>query len=426
MKTIIENATILPMTDEDAIIHGCLCIDDTRICHIGKTRPQFFEPDQVIDAKAMAVLPSFTNCHTHSSMVLLRNYKDNESCLESWLEQVWAIEAKLTETDIEAATDLAICEMIKSGITAFADMYFFPHKSAERAINAGVRADIGLTIIGDLDSAKKAEKTDLPRLLRLAENELVNISVAPHAIYTVPKSAMLYALDLAKANNLKIHTHASETKTEFDNAVKAFGMSPVKYLQSIGVLDTKSILAHCVHLTEEDMKILKDSKATLVHCPSSNCKLSSGIANVKQWQKHNLKRAFGTDGASSNNSLNMIKEVNLGCMVASASSGDTQALRPFEALRMATTGGALALGNNDCGTLEVGKKADLMIVDTQSLNNTPTNNIYSALVYSSTSEDIRTVLCNGKILMKDRRLVTLDESEIKQNVTKAWEELKNR
>lgn len=427
MKTLITNAKVIPMTAEDALFEGDICITDSTITYMGPKAPESFMPDSRINAHGCAVLPSFINAHTHSSMVLMRNYKDSESGLQAWLEQVWAIEAKLNAQDIRAASELAMAEMIKGGCTAFADMYFFQDQTAQCAIDVGMRADIGLTIIGDLESAKKAIGGSLESLLSYASNDLVNISIAPHAIYTVPKDAYQYGASAARANGLKMHTHVSETKVEFDDSMREFGKSPVKYLKDIGFLDSKTYLAHCVHLTEEDMDMLKDCDTTLVHCPGSNCKLASGITQVKKWNQKGLSSAFGTDGASSNNNLNMLKEINLGCMVQSAFTGDTQALRPFEALKMATYGGAKAIGlEKEIGTLEVGKKADLMIVDLSGVGNTPTNDIYSALVYSSTSEDIRTVMCNGRLLMEDRELLTINEKEVKAKANEVWDSLRRR
>lgn len=427
MNTLISHATILPMTSEQDILIGDICITDDKISFIGPKAPESFRADQVINGRGYAVLPSFTNAHTHSSMVLMRNYKDSESGLQAWLQQVWAIEAKLNANDIRIASELSMAEMIKSGITAFADMYYNYDQTAKCAINVGMRADLGLTIIGDINAAKAGVNANLDKMLKLADNELVNVTIAQHAIYTVPADAYQYGAQVARANGLKMHTHVSETMTEVNDSIRNFGTTPVKYLQKIGFFDSKTYIAHCVHITDEEIQILKDYDTTLVHCPSSNSKLASGIARVRDWRNAGLSIAFGTDGASSNNNLNMMKEINLGCMLASVSTMDTQALRPYEALRMATYGGAKAIGLQDrIGTLEVGKKADLIMVDMRGVSNTPTNDIYSALVYSSTSEDIRNVFCNGRMLMKNRRLLTIDEAQVKRQTNAVWKDICKR
>lgn len=427
MNTLISHATILPMTHESAALVGDICITDDRISFIGSKAPEDFHADQIINGRGYVVMPSFTNAHTHSSMILMRNYKDAESGLQAWLQQVWAIEAKLNADDIRVASKLAMAEMIKSGITSFADMYYNYDQTAQCAIDVGMRADLGLTIIGDINSAKAVVKANLDKMLKLCENDLVNISIAQHAIYTVPADAYRYGAQVARANGLKMHTHVSETMTEVQDSIREFGTTPVKYLQKIGFFDSKTFLAHCVHITDEEIQILKDYDTTLVHCPSSNSKLASGIARVKNWRESGLSCAFGTDGASSNNNLNMMKEINLGCMLAAVSTMDTQALRPFDALKMATFGGAKALGLDDmCGTLEVGKKADLIMVDMTGISNTPTNDIYSALVYSTTSEDIRNVFCNGRMLLKNRRLQTIDEALVKKQTNKVWKDICRR
>lgn len=427
MNTVIEHATILPMTSEDSLFTGDICISGSEISYIGPKAPASCFPAEVIDGTGYAVLPSFINAHTHTSMVLMRNYKDNEKNLQDWLTQVWAIEAKLVEKDIRISSDLAMAEMIRSGITAFTDMYFMQWETAQSAIDAGVRADIGLTLFGDETETRHRIKDNLPRLMKYTQNELVNVSIAPHAIYTVTGGSYRYGADAATDLGLKLHTHISETRLEVDNCVKENGMTPVRYLESLGYFKVKSLLAHGVHVTDDEMKILSQYDTTIVHCPSSNSKLGSGVARVRDLRNAGVKLAFGTDGASSNNSLNMMKEINLGCMLASATTLDTSALRPYEALKMATIGGAQALGlDNLVGTLEKGKKADLIMVDMNSIANTPTNNVYSALVYSSTSEDIKNVFCNGEMLMKDRKLLTVNERWAKEKTRKTWADLCSR
>ncbi|MBR2282179.1 MAG: amidohydrolase [Spirochaetales bacterium] len=427
MNTVIEHATILPMTGEDSLFTGDICISGSEISYIGPKAPASCYPAEVIDGTGYAVLPSFINAHTHASMVLMRNYKDDERNLQDWLKQVWAIEDKLNEKDIRISSDLAMAEMIRSGITAFADMYFMQWETAQSAIDAGIRADIGLTLFGDEAETRHRIKDMLPGLMKFTENDLVNVSIAPHAIYTVTGESYRYGADAAKDLGLKLHTHISETRLEVDNCIAENGKTPVSYLESLGFFKAKSILAHGVHVTDDEMQILRQHDTTIVHCPSSNSKLGSGVARVRDLREAGVKLAFGTDGASSNNSLNMVKEINLGCMLAAATTLDTSALKPYEALKMATIGGAQALGlDNLVGTLEQGKKADLIMVDMGSISNTPTNNVYSALVYSSTSEDIRNVFCNGEMLMKDRRLLTINERWTKERTRRTWADLRSR
>ncbi len=427
MNTVIEHATILPMTAEDSLFKGDICISGSEISYIGPKAPAECYPAEVIDGTGYAVLPSFINAHTHASMVLMRNYKDNERNLQDWLAQVWAIEDKLNEKDIRISSDLAMAEMIRSGITAFTDMYFMQWETAQSAIDAGMRADIGLTLFGDEAETRHRIKDNLPRLMKYTESGLVNVSIAPHAIYTVTAGSYRYGADAAADLGLKLHTHISETRLEVDNCVKDNGTTPVKYLESLGYFKVKSLLAHGVHVTDDEMRILSQYDTTVVHCPSSNSKLGSGVARVRDLRNSGVRLAFGTDGASSNNSLNMMKEINLGCMLAAATTLDTSALRPYEALKMATIGGAQALGLDKLvGTLEKGKKADMIMVDLNSIANTPTNNVYSALVYSSTSEDIRNVFCNGEMLMKDRKLLTVNERWAKEKTRRTWADLCSR
>lgn len=424
MKTVIENATIVPMTGENDVFVGDICINGSEIEYIGPKAPASCYPAEVINGKGFAVLPSFVNAHTHISMVLMRNYKDSEKNLQDWLNQVWAIEDKLIAKDIRIASDLAAAEMIRSGITAYADMYFIQEETCKSSVQAGIRACIGLTLFGDEAETKKRFKERLPQIQAASNSDLIDIAVAPHAIYTVTGDAFKYASDAAKDMGMRMHTHLSETRKEVDDCLAQYGTTPAFYLEKLGFFKNPSFLAHCVHLTDDEMKFLRDKDTTLVHCPSSNSKLASGICPVKKLRENGLNLAFGTDGASSNNNLNMMKEINLGAMLASASTGDTQALRPYDALRMATFGGAKALGlDKKIGTLEAGKKADLIMVDLKTLNNTPTNNLYSALVYSSTSEDIKNVFCNGEMLMRNRHLLTIDERKTRDAANKTWADL---
>jgi len=279
-----------------------------------------------------------------------------------------------------------------------------------------------------LTDSKRRYKEEYPKIKPFVDHDRIILDIAHHAIYTTSGESYVYGADFAKDIGGKLHTHLSETSKEVKDSIQSFNMTPATYLNSLGIFDkVGTYLAHCVHLTEEEINLIKGKDVSIVHNPSSNCKLASGIAPMKSYKNNGINLALGTDGASSNNNLNMMKELNLAALLASVSEMDTIAFKPFEILQMATLGGAKALGREkDLGTIEIGKKADIILINKNSLNMTPMNNVYSALVYSCSSENINTVISNGKILMKDRKLLTMDEKEICQKVNKIWLDIRER
>jgi len=425
MKIKIENALILPMTTPEASYKGNLFIDDGKILSL-KDIP-FFKPDKIIDGTGHAVMPAFVNAHTHLAMVYMRNYKDTQADLFAWLNEIFPIEAKLVSSDLYAGSRLGLAEMIKSGTVTFADMYFFQDQTAKAVVEAGMKANIGFTFFGDLADSKKRVKELLPPLLPYLSDQ-IKINPAPHAIYTTTEESYRYAIDMAADYNTALNTHLSETKKEVEDCIKEHGTTPAFYMEKLGLFSKcSSILAHGVHLTDAELDMMSTADTSVVHNPSSNCKLGSGVAPVRKILSHNINLAIGTDGASSNNNLNLLKDVNLACLLASVSTGNPVELKPFEALKCATYGGAVALGREkESGTIEKGKDADLIMFDLDRPNTTPVNNIYSAIVYSADAGNIDTVMCRGKILMENSQLTTLDEKQIKKDAQKLWEDIKNR
>jgi 5-methylthioadenosine/S-adenosylhomocysteine deaminase len=429
MRIIIKDALVVPMTTQDDHFLGSISIENGKIVALNKEKPNF-KADKVIDGSSFIALPGLINAHTHASMVLFRNYKDSVADLQSWLDAIWPLEDLLVEKDIYLASLLAITEMIKSGTTCFADFYFMQNETAKAAAKAKIKVNLGLTLFGDAKESEKRIKEQLPQLKKWQVNSkgLIKYDIAPHSVYTCTTETLKIAKEVAQKENCKVHIHVSETVDEVERSYKNFNKSPVAYLNDLGILvKDKAYIAHAVHLDDNDITIIKENKIPVVHNPSSNSKLGCGIAPIAHYKDSLISIALGTDGAASNNNLDLFNEMRLAAMLSGALTKNPMALSPFEILQMATINGAKALGrDNECGTLEVGKDADIILIDTQAIHLTPLNNIYSALVYATKSSDVDTVLCKGEILLENKILKTIDFDKLKRQFLATWEDIKMR
>lgn len=411
------------MTKENYTYRGNIQIEDGKITD----NPNFIA-DKTIDATNMICMPSLINAHTHSSMELMRNYKDTAPDLMAWLSEIFPIEDKLVDRDIKWASKLAMAEMIESGCTTFNDMYFKQDNTCEGLIESGMRAKIGLTLFGGLEECKSRELSNsaVYEKYNNAGNGRISFSLAPHAIYTTPAESYLYANEWLKDHpDAMLHTHMCESTTEVNGTLKDFGKEPLKYLHEEGAFDgLKPIFAHCVYLSDEEVKLCAENNYSIVHNPSSNCKLASGIAPVAKYLKNGINVCLGTDGSSSNNNLNMFEEMHLAAMISTVSNMNPMATTPYQIIKMATLNGAIALGIDDkVGTIEVGKEADIILIDINKTHLTPLNDPLSALVYGVQGSDVDTVFCQGKILMENRKLLTLDKNEIIKKTNECWTDL---
>lgn len=429
MKLLICNGTLIPVdTDKPRYSEMNIAVDGGKIVHIGNI-PDTFIPDRKIDASGKIILPGLVNAHTHLSMGLFRNYA-NDMDLFAWLtEKIWPIEAKLTEQDVHSGSLLGSVEMIRSGTTAFADMYFFQEATCEAVKQAGLRANIGATFFGSIEETEKR----LPEYYTLVKNwnnsceGRIKIDTAPHAVYTCSLETLKAARAFSLEMDNRIHVHLSETKKENIDTFALHNMTPTAYLESIGILDRPVYAAHCVHIDQKDMKILKNHTVFPIHNPSSNLKLGSGFAPVPQFSSLGLHTAIGTDGASSNNNLNVLEEMHLASLIHKGISGDPRVISAYETIRMATLYGAEALGlDTQCGTLEIGKDADMIFIDTNAAHMQPLHDPISAVVYSAQAADIDTVICQGKILMENHIITTLDEEKVIREASETAKELINR
>lgn len=413
MKTLIKN--VYAVMPDGSVPKTNILIDQDRIVGIGPVSDDF-HPAKIIDGTDHLAIPGFVNAHTHTSMTLLRSYADDMALMD-WLNQmVWPAEAKMTAEDIYWGAMLAMLEMVRTGTTTFADMYGpWMEKVAEAAIDAGLRGVLSRGIIGTApDGEKKIEENvTLFQEFHGAADGRITVMFGPHAPYTCPPDFLKKVAKTAQSLNAEIHIHMHETKTEIQDSLQQYGKRPFEWVAETGLFDGKGTLAaHCVHLNDADIAIMKKYGIRAAHNPGSNMKLASGVAPVPRLLQEGICVALGTDGASSNNNLDMLEEVNLAAMLHKVHTYDPVAVPAFCALQMGTEYGGTAVGIKDVGRLEQGYKADITLFDLNSAAWCPRNNLVSLLVYSANSSSVDTVLCNGKVLMENHVLKTLDEERI--------------
>ena len=412
MKSLISHAHIF-QTD-GVVQEGSIAIEGDKITAIGEV-PASWKPDRTIDAKDKFAVPGFVNAHTHASMTLLRSYADDMKLMD-WLQQkIWPIEAKMRNEDVYWGAMLAAVEMIQSGTTTFADMYGPDmEKVAEVVETSGLRAVLSRGLIGvapDADEKLQENATLFKNWHKKAAGR-ITVMFGPHALYTCPPDYLRKVAETAKALGAEIHIHMSETKGEVEDCLKQYGKRPFAHVASTGLFDNGTLAAHCVHLDDEDIAIIKKYGIRVAHNPGSNMKLASGIAPVPRLLKEDVCVALGTDGASSNNNLDMLEEVNLAAMLHKVASYDPETVPAREALRMGTVYGAKAVGLSEVGILKEGYKADIVLFDMNSPAWVPRHDPVSLLVYSANAASVDTVIVDGRILMEKREILTLDEERI--------------
>ncbi|MDK7722657.1 amidohydrolase [Peptoniphilus lacrimalis] len=426
MSILYKNINYLDLENEKIIEDADIFIEGNLIKKIGNNLQ--IKASEVIDGNFLLMTPGFVNGHTHLGMSYFRNYADDLKLMD-WLEnEIWPIENKLTADDIYWSSLLSICENIKSGVTNFCDMYYEMDRVCDATTISGIRGTLtrGLT---DNDGKGKEKLKSVRELYNNYHNKAngrIKVVPAPHAIYTCSENFLREISDLSKDLDGIINIHLSETKGEVENSLKEHGMTPISYVNSLGLLDNHVIAAHCVHITDEEISLIKDKKFYPIYNPTSNLKLASGFTPVEKLLKNNIIMGIGTDGDSSNNSQNLLQDMHIGAIVNKAREMDEQAVKAIEILKMATINGQKALGISKAGLIKEDYLADLTIFNLKSSNFTPKNNLINALVYSATAEDVRDVLCDGKFVMRNRELVNLDEERIKFEVNRHFEELVKR
>ncbi|WP_420628894.1 amidohydrolase family protein [Candidatus Leptofilum sp.] len=421
---LLTGGTVVTMNEQYEIIeNGAVAVAGDSIVAIGlaATLTADFQADETIDCTGQVIMPGLVNAHTHVPMTLFRGLNDDLR-LDVWLGYLMPVEREFVTPDfVKLGTRIACAEMIRSGVTTFADMYYFEEAIAEETAAIGMRALLGQTVLvfPAPDAATFEDALVLARrfIERWNGHPLIQPAVAPHAWYTGTPEMDRACADLARAFDVPIHTHVAETSFEVENARQQHHTPVVPVIAKHGLLDTKLLAAHCVHLEKGEMFALKQAGAGVAHCPSSNLKLASGIANVKEMLDIGINLGVGTDGPASNNDLDMIEEVRLAALLAKAQSSDPTVLPARQALELVTRRGARALHMGDVtGSLEVGKRADLAVVSMNHLHNWPhfNNNpdgVYSRLIYAAKSGDVQHVMCNGRWLMQNQTLLTVDEKQ---------------
>ncbi len=413
-RILIRDTQILPMTG-DPLFAGDILIEGDHIAALGEVSEALSAGAEVLDGRHTLAMPGLVNAHTHAAMTLLRSYADDME-LMSWLnEKIWPAEARFDNACIYWGTSLAALEMIRSGTTTFADMYDSMHEVARVTAESGLRANLsrGLIAVSDPEGKNIEKNVRLYEKFHNTAEGRIRVYFGPHSPYTCPPAYLEKIVQAARDCHTGLHVHLAETQDELRQIREGYGKTPAEYFCDLGVFDLPTLAAHCVYLTDGDVEILRAHNVSVVHNPSSNLKLASGIADLPRYQKAGLNVALGTDGASSNNSLNLFKEMTICSFVQKATAMDPTVFPAEAILQMATVHGARALGwAQEIGTLEVGKKADLILLDIDQPHFAPWNNPVSDLVYSAQGSDVKTSIVNGRILMKNREMLTLDTEKI--------------
>jgi len=412
------------MEEKNAIVEGDLLIRDGRIESVGQSVNEI-EADEIIDASGHAVLPGFVQTHIHLCQTLFRGAADDLSLID-WLRQrVWKMEAAHTPESLRASARLGVAELIKGGTTCALTMETVSHtevvfrvieETSYRATSGKCMMDKGAEVPKELQEETESSIRESLSLLEKWNGRAdgrIRYCFAPRFAVSCTKELLERVARLSREHGVMIHTHASENKTEIEIVESETGLRNVVYLDSVGLTSPRVLLAHCIHLDDEEIEILSRTETKVSHCPSSNLKLGSGIARVKDLLENNVRVSLGADGAPCNNRLDMFTEMRSAALLQKMVHGP-ETLPAQRVLRMATIDGARALGlENEIGSLEVGKKADVIIVDLKTLHSTPRpTDIVSALVYSAQPNDVRTTIVDGRVLMRERELTTMNENEV--------------
>lgn len=421
MNILIKNVHLL---DDERGVRKDIYIAGSRIAGIDQ-EPEGFSPEVTIDGSSSLCMPGLVNAHTHAYMSVFRNYADDLP-FEEWLfGKIDPLESRMTAEQAYWGNMLSITEMLRTGTTCFVDMHMFPEMCVKACADSGIRALITRGLVG----SDRHDEGGLRRL-REALDEIdyaadmpeahVTFGLGPHAIYTCGEDYLKFIAETAADKDLPIHMHLSETQNEFDSCLREHGMSPAAYVQRLGLLEGPAILAHCVYLTDEDMEILRAPGISVVTNPASNMKLGNGFAPATRMLREGINVCLGTDGASSNNALNMFRELGLLTLTQKGAGLDSLAMTAPETLQIALEGGYRAIGfAGEAGRIEPGRIADLILLDEESPNFQPKHNWKAALAYSSTGYEVTDSIVHGKLLMRNRELLTIDEERVNYEIARA-------
>lgn len=430
MKTLFKNCDIITTENGDfkVIKDGYLAVDGAFISYVGKLRPEG-EFDAERDMSRHVLAPGLINCHCHSAMTLLRGV-GSDLPLQKWLfDAVFPIEDRLTAKQVRTGSELAMLEMLSTGTTSFSDMYQDSRETIEAAIEAGMKANIHVPVLSfDADESyesnvRSQNSIALAREFSNAADGRVRAQFCVHAEYTCnEKIVRAYADDCLRYGSM-MHIHLSETKSEHDECVKKYGKTPAQWFRSLGAFDVPASAAHCVWATPEDIDIFAEKGVTVVHNPTSNLKLGSGIAPVPEMLERGVNVTLGTDGAASNNNLNMFEEMHLAALIHKGFHCDPTIMTPHQILKMATINGALQQGRTDTGSLEAGKRADIIAISLDRPHMYPAFDDINMLIYSAQGFDVAMTMVDGRVLYENGEFKTIDAERVMFDARRAISEL---
>ena len=420
MKTLVTNAYVLDMVgDIPNIEKKDILIDNNIIEKIDKDIDKDIEVDERINAKNMLVMPGLINTHTHLAMSIFRGYKADKKLMD-WLENaIFPVEDKLKPEDIYWNSYLSCLEMIKSGTTTCNDMYFGMNKTVEAIRDTGLRAVVAWCIKDDSIKDKVEQTREYARTYNNDKNGKIKINVSADAPHTCNPDTIKLCVDLAKELNTGLHIHLAETIDEETKIKSRYNKRSTEYLNDLDVFDVPVVLAHGIYVSDSDIEILKKIKGGISHNPISNCKLSSGICDVVKLRKNGINIGLGTDGIGSTTTMDMFEEMKTAAYLQKVNTMEPSSISAYDILKMATIEGAKVLGlENEIGTLEPGKKADMIFIKTDKLHMCPANDVCANLVYSSNGADVESVMIDGKVIMQNRKMINLDEKQVMRQVKK--------
>ena len=423
MSVLFENACAVLMDEKNTVLEGAfVAVEGDKISYVGTDRPQGTF-DEVIDAAGKVLMPGLVNAHTHVPMTLMRGYGDGNN-LQDWLTKfIFPVEDKWDGRAIRSAAALGLAEMIMSGTTCLADMYMFCDEICQEVAAAGINANIARGVTAFDPAADFSTWTSCVETRELVDkwhgynNGQIRVDACLHGEYTSFAAPRIWdgVAQYAREKGLGMHIHISETKTEHEECLGRWGMTPVQVMEKHGLWDVRAIAAHCVWTTQDDWAIMAEHGVSAIHNPCSNLKLGSGVAPVIGMRKAGVNVALGSDGVSSNNTTDLFEDMKIAAMLQNGVEHDPLALLPSDALRMATVNGARALGRNT-GRIAVGCDADLILVDFSHINLMPRHDVISNLVYAAHGCDVAMNMCRGKVIYKDGEFLTIDIDRVKREV----------
>jgi len=416
-KLLILHADILVPHEPSRVLRdAAIAIENKKIVALGETPPDF-NADEIIDARHHVALPGFFNAHAHAAMTLLRGSAEDLP-LDRWFnEGIWRTESALTEEDVYWGTALAACEMLRGGTVAFADHYFWMTQVARVVQESGMKALLAWCVFGSDFASEMGPTTleltgDFVAEFQNSAGGRIKTMLGPHSPYISTERSLQRSADIARKLGVGCHIHVSESPGQVENAYKQFGKSPVAYLDDLGIFDNPSIAAHAIYLDDADIEILRARNVTVVACPKTHLKLAMKTTRLVDLLRAGVKVALGTDGAASNNDLNMLEVARLAALLQKHDTGDATVLPSAQALALATRHGALALGFANSGLMQVGADADLILLDTDKPHFAPRHDLAANVLYAARAGDVAYVIVDGKPLVRKGALTTLDEEKI--------------